>query len=68
MAAYAASAITARESESSSTTTLGGKAGTRIKSSDTTVGDSWVYAIDDIMYGVQAKDEALAAELIALLP
>jgi hypothetical protein len=67
-AAYVASAITAGESESSSTTTLGGKVVTRIKSSDATVGDSWVYAIDDIMYGVQAKDEALAAELIALLP
>ena len=67
VAAYVASAITVGESESSSTTTLGGKAGTRIKSSDTTVGDSWVYAIDDIIYGVQAKDEALAAEPIALL-
>ena len=38
------------------------------KSSDSTVGDSWVYAIDDVMFGVQSKDEALSAELIALFP
>ena len=38
------------------------------KSSDRTVGDSWVYTIDDVMFGVQSKDEALAAELIALFP
>jgi len=66
--AYVASAIASGESVSSSKATLGGKAVTRIKSKDSTVGDSWVYAIDDIMYGVQATDEALAAELIGLLP
>ena len=42
---------------------------TRIKSLDTNpLGDAWVYAVDDVMYGVQAKDEALATEVIALLP
>jgi hypothetical protein len=66
--AYADSAIAGGGSLSSSKATLGGKAVTRIKSSDSTVGDSWVYAIDDIMYGVQSKDEALAAEVIGLLP
>jgi hypothetical protein len=68
VAAYAASAIAGGESLSSSKATLGGKAVTRIKAKDSTVGDSWIYAIDDIMYGVQATDEALAAELIGLLP
>ena len=49
--------------------TLGGRSVTRIKSLDTNpLGDAWVYAVDDVMYGVQAKDEALAAEVIALLP
>jgi hypothetical protein len=67
--AYVASAIAGGSSLSSTTTTLGGKAVTRIKSSDdNALGDSWVYAIDDVMYGVQSKDEALATEVIGLLP
>jgi hypothetical protein len=67
--AYVASAIAGGGSLSSATTTLGGKAVTRIKSSDgNALGDSWVYAFDDVMYGVQSKDEALATEVIGLLP
>jgi hypothetical protein len=67
--AYVASAIAGGASLSSSSATLGGRAVTRIKSPDANpLGDAWVYAIDDVMYGVQTKDEALAAELITLLP
>ncbi len=67
--AYIASAIAGGASLSSAPATLGGRSVTRIKSLDTNpLGDAWVYAMDDVMYGVQAKDEALAAEVIALLP
>ena len=67
--AYIASAIAGGASLSSAPATLGGRSVTRIKSLDTNpLGDAWVYALDDVMYGVQAKDEALAAEVIALLP
>lgn len=67
--AYTASAIAGGASLSSAPAKLGGKSVTRIKSLDTNpLGDAWVYAVDGVMYGVQAKDEALATELIGLLP
>ncbi len=62
-------AIDTGSSLSSVKTMLGGRAVTRIKSPEgNALGDAWVDAIDDVMYGVQSKDEALAAEVIALLP
>ena len=68
--AYIASAIAGGASLSSAPATLGGRVGDwRIKSLDTNpLGDAWVYAVDDVLYGAKAKDEALAAEVIALLP
>ncbi len=32
------------------------------------VGDLWIYAVGDTLFGVQSKDGALAAEVIAQLP
>ena len=41
----------------------------QIKSLDTNpLGDAWVYAVDDVMYGVQAKDWDGAGENFVLLP
>jgi hypothetical protein len=67
--AYADSAISTGQSTSSSTSTVGGKAVTRLVSpAANPVGDLWIYAAGDTLYGVQSKDEALAAEVLAQLP
>ncbi len=67
--AYADTAISTGQSTSSSTSTVGGKAVTRLVSpAANPVGDLWIYAVGDTLYGVQSKDEALAAEVLAQLP
>jgi hypothetical protein len=69
LTAYVDSAVASGQSLSSTKTTLGGKDTVRIKSPDSNpLGDAWVYAADDILYGVQSKDESVAAEIIGLLP
>lgn len=67
--AYISASIASGESLSASEATLGGRTVTRVRSPSTNpLGDIWVYAVDDMLYGVQSKDEELAAELIGLMP
>lgn len=67
--AYIAASIAGGDSSSSAAATIGSRTATRVVSKATNpLGDIWVYAAGDTMYGVQSKDEALVAQLIAELP
>jgi hypothetical protein len=67
--AYATASIASGQAVMATKTSLGGKSVTWISSpvGDLT-GDVWVYSVKDVMYGVQTRDKALAAKVIALLP
>ncbi len=66
--AYAGDAVATGESLSSSSVTLGGRTVTRLVSpASNPLGDLWIFAVGDVMYGVQSKDETIASELIGLL-
>ena len=67
--AYIAASIAGGDSSGSSATAIGGRSATRVISKAANpLGDIWVYAAGDTMYGVQSKDEALVGQLIAELP
>lgn len=67
--AYQQVALEASESTSASRETIGGREVIRLKSpTSNPLGDLWIYAKGDTLFGVQSKDEDLAAELLAQLP
>ena len=67
-AAFETAALTAQQGGASSRASLGGKEIVKVTAPGNLVGSSYFYALDDTLFVVQARDDALAGRLLESLP
>lgn len=65
---YAALTVADTRGAESEQLTVAGKQVTHVTAPGNPIGDVWIYAVDDTMFGVQAHSPEQAAALLALLP